>query len=145
MPPSGMLVSMTGKEPEVVVGPKSAPSKPKKYPNRLKSVRLNRKMTQTQAAKAMGKSYGGYVKIEQGDRRMDQEFLRRACAVFSANPEDVLLEINAPQGQSFAPQGEIDQEKLEDLVAKARNLLSSLPERDATQLLLSLISASRKP
>jgi transcriptional regulator with XRE-family HTH domain len=130
MPQSGMLVSMMGDEPE---------SAPKKWPNGLKRARVKRGLTQPQAAEALVMSFGGYVKIEQGCRGMNEEFIRKACALFGVGPEEILLEVNA------GPQGEIDQEKLANFVAQAKDRLSSLSEVEAKNLVLALISASRRP
>lgn len=125
MPQSGMSVNVMG--------------------NGLKSSRLKRGMTQEQAAEAIGISVGGYIKKEQGSRGMNEDFIRKACEVFGVKPEEILLEINVPQGQAFGPQGEIDQEKLASFVAQAKDRLSSLSELEAKNLVLALISASRRP
>jgi transcriptional regulator with XRE-family HTH domain len=113
--------------------------------NGLKGARIKSGMTQEQAAAALGLSTGGYIKKEQGSRKLNEEFIRKACAVFGVKPEEILLEINLPQAQSFGPQGEIDPEKLSSFVAQAKDRLSSLSELEAKNLVLALISASRKP
>jgi transcriptional regulator with XRE-family HTH domain len=124
-PMSDMLVSVTG--------------------NGLKGARIKSGMTQEQAAAALGLSPGGYIKKEQGSRKLNEEFIRKACAVFGVKPEEIISEINLTQAHSFGPQGEIDQEKLASFVAQAKDRLSSLSELEAKNLVLALISASRRP
>lgn len=113
--------------------------------NGLKSARERAKMTQDQAAAALGLSIGGYIKKEQGKRKLSQEDIRKACAVFGVRPEEILLEINSPQAQLLEPHGEIDSEKLSSFVAQAKDRLSALSELEAKNLVLALISASRRP
>lgn len=58
--------------------------------NNLKALRKTAGMTQQQAADAVGMSKGGYVKIEDGDRRLTANFIARAARAFGAKDSDVI-------------------------------------------------------
>ena len=108
--------------------------------NGLKAARKQRKMTLQQAADALGLSISGLGKIERGARGLKGDLIRRASEVYGVKPEAIIRET---AGVSFA-QG-IDPHKLATLIILSRERLGSLPEAEAKQLILALISASRKP
>jgi len=112
--------------------------------NGLKSARLKRGMTQVEAAAALGLSDGGYIKKEQGSRKLSNEFIRKACDVFGVSPEEIISEISLSQSGQGDPRP-IDPEKLSSFVAQAKDRLASLSEIEAKNLVLALISASRMP
>jgi len=58
--------------------------------NNLKALRKAARMTQQQAADAVGMSKGGYVKIEDGDRRLTSGFIARAARAFGVKDSDVI-------------------------------------------------------
>jgi transcriptional regulator with XRE-family HTH domain len=108
--------------------------------NGLRAARLRAKMTLQQAADALGLSLSGYGKKERGARGLKGDFIRRACEVFGVEPEAIIRET---KGLSFTQ--DIDPGKLATLIILARERLGSLPEAEAKQLILALISASRRP
>jgi transcriptional regulator with XRE-family HTH domain len=108
--------------------------------NGLRAARLRSKMTLQQAADALGLSLSGYGKKERGSRGLKGDFIRRACEVFGVEPEAIIRET---KGLSFTQ--DIDPGKLATLIILARERLGSLPEPEAKQLILALISASRRP
>lgn len=58
--------------------------------NNLKSLREKKSMTLQDAADAMNVSYGQYVKLERGDRRLTDEYIMRASRAFEASPASVI-------------------------------------------------------
>lgn len=58
--------------------------------NNLKALRKAAKKTQAQAADETGMSKGGYVKIEDGDRRLSAEFISRAAKAFGVREADII-------------------------------------------------------
>ena len=108
--------------------------------NGLKTARVKAKMTMQQAADALGLTLSGYGKKERGARGLKDDFIRRACEVFGVRPEAIIRDA---AGASFTQ--DIDPGKLATLVILARERLGTLPEGEARQLLLALISASRRP
>lgn len=113
--------------------------------NGLRGAREKRRLTQQQAADALGLTKSGYVKKEHGERGLDADFIRRACEVFGVNPDEIILELSSLPDQISAPLGEIDPEKLSSFVAQAKDRLASLTEIEAKNLVLALISAARTP
>jgi len=113
--------------------------------NGLKSARLKRGMTQVEAAAALGLSDGGYIKKEQGRRKLSDEFIRKACAVFGVRPDEIISEVNLIQASDQGGLLPIDPEKLSSFVAQAKDRIASLSEIEAKNLVLALISACRTP
>lgn len=113
--------------------------------NGLKTARIRRGLTQEQAALALGLSPGGYIKKEQGSRKLNEEFIRKACEVFGVRPEEIINEINLDRLPGQAELLPIDPEKLSSFVAQAKDRIASLSEIEAKNLVLALISASRMP
>jgi transcriptional regulator with XRE-family HTH domain len=109
--------------------------------NGLRALREKARMSLDQAASALGLTKSGYTKIERGERGLKSDFIRRACEVFGASPEAVIGDLGA-DGMFIQ---EIDQEKLATLILLAKERLGSLPEAEARNLILALISASRRP
>jgi transcriptional regulator with XRE-family HTH domain len=58
--------------------------------NNLKALRNAARMTQQQAADAMGLSKGGYVKVEDGDRRLTADYIARAARAFGVREAEVI-------------------------------------------------------
>lgn len=129
-----------------IVKPQLGPADPKdsqyadvNMRNGLRSVRIKAGMTIEQAGNALGMSRSGYVKIERGVRRMSDDLIRRACEVFGVSAEEII------SGLAGGISQEIDPNKLADFVTQARERLGSLPALEAKNLILALISASRRP
>jgi hypothetical protein len=68
---------------------------------------------------------------------MDPDFIRRVCEIFGVSAEEVI-------GGIGEVTEDIDPTKLTELVMLARERLGNLPEDEARELILVLISASRK-
>lgn len=113
--------------------------------NGLKRARERRGMTQEQAAAALGLSPGGYIKKEQGSRKLNDDFIRKACEVFGVRPEAIMEEISSIQAMGQEALRPIDPDKLSSFVAQAKDRIASLSEIEAKNLVLALISASRMP
>lgn len=58
--------------------------------HRLKELRKLKSWTQQDAAEAFGMSKGGYVKIEDGDRGLSLEHVRKACEIYGVGPTEVM-------------------------------------------------------
>ena len=97
-------------------------------------------MSLDEAAAALGLSKSGYVKIERGERRLTADLLRRACELFGVSPEGLIGE-----GGGVALNEQIDPAKLMRMIIEARERLGVIPEIEAKNLILALISASRRP
>jgi transcriptional regulator with XRE-family HTH domain len=108
--------------------------------NGLKAARLKAGLTQERAAQALGLSKSGYIKKEHSERALKDDFIRRACEVFGVPPEQIL---GVPGGISFSQ--DVDPSRLASLILLARERLGVLPEPEARNLILALISASRRP
>jgi len=106
--------------------------------NGLRTLRIKARMSQEDAAKALGLSKSGYLKKERSERGLSDDFIRRACELFGVSAEEIIGEID---GMPFSQ--EIDPIKLEGLVALARERLGALPLEEAKEMIRSLISASR--
>ena len=110
--------------------------------NGLKIVRERAGATQKVTAGALNMSVGGYRKIENGERKLAEEVILRACEFFGVSPNEII----GPDGiAGLESAGDIDPATLADLVSKARLRLGSLPEIEARNLVLALISGARKP
>ena len=110
--------------------------------NGLKRARERAGLTQQQAADRLGYSKDGYSKIEQGSRGLKDDFILKAAQAFGVDPADILAKINEARDQVL---GEIDPEALSTLVAASKDRLAGLSTIQAKNLVLSLISAARKP
>jgi transcriptional regulator with XRE-family HTH domain len=60
--------------------------------NNLKSLRENAGFTQEHAARELGVSYGQYVKLERGERRLTQDYINRVAHIYNVTTADVLAE-----------------------------------------------------
>lgn len=60
--------------------------------NNLKKLRELKNWTQDEAAAAMGISRGGYIKLERGERLLDENSVRTAAEAFGVTRETVLAE-----------------------------------------------------
>jgi transcriptional regulator with XRE-family HTH domain len=60
--------------------------------NRLKSLRENKRWTQDEAAELFGMSTSGYIKLENGQRKMTEVHQATAARVFGVRLQDVLEE-----------------------------------------------------
>lgn len=60
--------------------------------NRLRTIRLAKKLTLQGAADALGVSYGQYVKLERGERRLSDIYIDRAAKGFGVAPAEVIDE-----------------------------------------------------
>jgi transcriptional regulator with XRE-family HTH domain len=64
--------------------------------NRLKELREERHWTLEDAAEAMGMSRSGYIKLERGERRLDETHIQKAASVHGVRPADILPEKTVP-------------------------------------------------
>lgn len=110
----------------------------------LKLARKRKGLTQAEAANLMNYSLDGYSKIERGERKMSSEFIRKAAEVLGCNPEDIINSIAEVEERAGEQLGAIDPERLASFVSQAKDRLASLSEQDAKNLVLALISASRR-
>lgn len=101
-------------------------------------------MTQEAAAARLGLSVGGYIKKEKGERKLSDEFIRKACETFGVSPDDILGQISLAENVEGAALPPIDPELLASFVAQAKDRIASLSEIEARNLVLALISAARK-
>lgn len=113
--------------------------------NGLKRIRTRRGWTQTKAAEALGMPASTYIKKEQGVRGLSGEFIKRVCDVFGVEPADVLAELSSGEEAVESILSGIDEEKLASFVVQAKGLIASMTDIEAKNLVLSLISAARKP
>lgn len=60
--------------------------------NNLKILRKTAKLTQEEAADAMGVSKGQFIKLERGERRLTLEYITRAAKAFKVSVADVIEE-----------------------------------------------------
>jgi transcriptional regulator with XRE-family HTH domain len=97
-------------------------------------------MSQQQAADALGVHISTYRKKESGERAMNEDFIKKACELFSVTPDQLVAEISA----SLSEAGEIDFEKLTTNLIRARQQLGAIPEEAAREVIVALISASRR-
>jgi len=110
----------------------------------LKLVRERAGMTQQAAAEAFGLTLDGYAKIERGERQLTERYIRLACQVFAAQPNELLGGQIEPR-QLPAPEAEgMDSDLFERLVLAARHKLGALPEDEARALVASLSEAARR-
>jgi transcriptional regulator with XRE-family HTH domain len=109
--------------------------------NGLKRARERAGLTQEGAAEVLGYSKDGYAKIEQGSRGLKDDFIVKAAAAFGVKPQDIISISEAIDSTL----GEIDEEALASLVTTSRERLAGLSPIEAKNLVLSLISAARKP
>ncbi len=70
--------------------------------NGLRALREQRGWTLEQAADAMGLSYGGYEKIERGERKLSQHRIARARAVYQASADEVTGDASIQQRPSVS-------------------------------------------
>jgi transcriptional regulator with XRE-family HTH domain len=59
--------------------------------NRLKKLRTDARLTQDEAAAAMGVSRGQYIKLERGERRLTADYIARAAKAFKV-PQSAVIE-----------------------------------------------------
>ena len=98
-------------------------------------------MTQKEAAEALGMSESGYRKIENGDRGLEAEMIRKAADLFGVEPSDIVRGL----AQRTPQDGDIDHETLARLISTSRQRLGSITEAEAIDLVMALISAARRP
>jgi transcriptional regulator with XRE-family HTH domain len=60
--------------------------------NRLKKLRADARLTQDEAAAAMGVSRGQYIKLERGERRLTTDYIARAAKAFHVSQSAVIEE-----------------------------------------------------
>ena len=108
--------------------------------NGLRTARIKARMSLDEAAQALGVSKSGYTKKERNERRLTSDFIRRACEAFGVSAEEIIGEAGG-----VALNEQIDPNKLALLITLARERLGALPETEAKNLILALISASRRP
>lgn len=109
--------------------------------NGLKELRKRKGWSLEKAATEMGMSKGGYIKIERGERRLSDAYVRRAVIAFNATAAEVVGLTQVSGSDDWR----IDTAKLARLLTEARERLGALPEDEAHNLVEALISASRRP
>jgi len=60
--------------------------------NNLKSIRNLKGLTQQEAADGMRVSKGQYIKLERGDRRLNEDYIMRAARTFRVPPSEIIAE-----------------------------------------------------
>jgi transcriptional regulator with XRE-family HTH domain len=60
----------------------------------LKRIREQKGLTQKEMATLLGYSYGGYVKIELGERGMSTKKIYEAADIIKCSPNDIFLPFN---------------------------------------------------
>ncbi|MGO4449065.1 helix-turn-helix domain-containing protein [Phyllobacterium sp. TAF24] len=65
--------------------------------NKLRELRLARKMTHDEAATAMGVSRSQFIKLERGERRLTVEYLNQAAKAFGVTPAELLEDVVIPE------------------------------------------------
>lgn len=63
--------------------------------NRLKKLRTAARLTQDEAAAAMGVSRGQYIKLERGERRLTSDYIAMAAKAFHVPQSAVIDEMDA--------------------------------------------------
>lgn len=58
--------------------------------NQLKNLRIAKGLTQDDAANAMRVSRGQYIKLERGERRLNEDYILRAAKAFGVPPSQVI-------------------------------------------------------
>ena len=58
--------------------------------NNLKSLRIAHSLTHEAAAVAMGVSRGQFIKLERGERRLNEDYIERASRAFGVTEADVI-------------------------------------------------------
>ena len=90
VPPMGTKTNtVVKKTPPKAAAPTKFAAKPKaagKFPNFLKKLREMRGWTQTEAAREMALSQGGYNKLEYGENQITSTTLAKAAMVFGVPP-----------------------------------------------------------
>lgn len=85
-------MGMTVKQNHSQKGKRAAPINRTMVPamgNHLRTLRLARGWTVDQAANEIGMSYGGYFKLERGDRRLKAEQIARIAEVYGVTDSEV--------------------------------------------------------
>lgn len=86
-------------------------------------------MTQEQAAQALGMSKGGYIKIEDSDRRLTTERIAKAAELFSVHEAEIFTDL--PRGSRNAPL--IETEPPSALIPASRSFTAFAPIRGDVQ------------
>jgi transcriptional regulator with XRE-family HTH domain len=73
-----------------------------RYENNLKALQAARGLTIDQAAKAMGMSRGGYLKIQRGENRLTSTTIARAAQAFGVRESEVVSGVKAASVESSA-------------------------------------------
>ena len=63
--------------------------------NNLKSLRKDRRWTLHEAADRMGVSYGQYVKLERGERRLTADYIQQASIAYGVSQTEIIDEISS--------------------------------------------------
>ena len=62
----------------------------KQVSHKLKQIRMERHLSQTQVATRLGITRSAYANYEQGIREPDIQMLKKLCAVFEISADDLL-------------------------------------------------------
>lgn len=71
--------------------------------NNLRVLRKIAKLTQEEAADAMGVSKGQFIKLERGERRLTLEYITRAAKAFDVAVAEVIEEGLKPRAEAKSP------------------------------------------
>ena len=63
----------------------------RKYPNRIREFRKNRRLTQQQVADATGTTHQQIQRLELGKRQLTEFWMKRISPVFGCPPGDLML------------------------------------------------------
>ena len=63
----------------------------RKYPNRIREFRKNRRLTQQQVADATGTTHQQIQRLELGERQLTEFWMKRISPVFGCLPGDLML------------------------------------------------------
>lgn len=111
---------------------------------RLKAARARKRMTQQEAANALGETKSNYSKREQGKRGMSADFINKACEIFGVTPDEILSELREDSDHASGQLIEIDQDALAKLIVPLKEHIAALTPEKARELLLALFQAARK-
>jgi transcriptional regulator with XRE-family HTH domain len=71
--------------------------------NRLKDLRTERRWTHEEAAQKMGVSKSQYTKLERGERRLTEQYIRQAAQGFGVDPAAIIADDDAVPQSTLGP------------------------------------------
>lgn len=96
---------------------------------RLRSLRLERGLTQVQVSQKLGISVGLYNQLESGKRRMNETYMDGLAVIYGIRPTDLIEDGGDPLlyelAQTFC---QLTQDERRMLVASAKGILAGHPK-----------------